>query len=366
MLHSISFTKYNSTQSVLHYDDIKHFIISDEKRTVLENLWNDSDDNSRNELCEIIEKKGNVFNSAMGLQDYQVRIKLLPSNVMNIITKPFLFLFDNVVLGSMLTLCLVYCVYELFLATHLFLADTFSFDLSWLILGGMFIFHEVGHASACKHYGAPIYDVGIGVAAFRPVLYANVTGAWYLNLKERLVVNIGGVYFQLILTAVTTLIAVYSENTSLFYLSKTMLVSVVFQFFPFYRTDGYWIISDLMGEPNLYKKAIKITSAKIRNWKATVLTKKECSIFAYFVIFECVILVSLLIFIVRSYSVIKSLPSRGLDFFQHMFAGDFHSFQSVSFADVWDVLILLFIIRFILFSINNRKRSAKGATGRLQ
>lgn len=366
MLHSISFTKYNSTQSVLHYDDVKHFIISNEKRTVLENLWNDSDDDSRNELCEIIAKKGDVFNSAMGLQDYQVRIKLLPSKVMNIITKPFLFLFNDSVLCFMLSLCFVYCVYELFFATHLFLAATFSFNLSWLIMGGMFLFHEVGHASACKHYGAPIYDVGIGLAAFRPVLYANVTGAWYLNLKERLVVNIGGVYFQLILTVVTTLIAVNSENTSLYYLSKTMLISVVFQFLPFYRTDGYWIISDLMGEPNLYKKAVKITSAKMRNWKTTVLTKKECSIFAYFVTFECVILVSLLIFVVRSYTVIKLLPSRVMDFFQHVFVGDFQGFQSVSFMNICDVLILFFIIRFIIFSINNKKRSAKGATGRLQ
>lgn len=78
----------------------------------------------------------------------------------------------------------------------------------------MCIFHEIGHSSACKYYKVPVNGVGFGVAAYRPVMFADVTGAWYLRLNQRLVVNVGGVYFQLIYTSVFFLLG-YIDTESM-------------------------------------------------------------------------------------------------------------------------------------------------------
>ena len=362
MSHRISFTEYNRSRSVLHLDGIKHYIISNDKRLDLEKLLSSCDDIAKNELCNIIDQKEGSINSKISLQDYQLRIKLIPARVMNVITLPFLFLFYDYFFLFAFVGCLGYSVYELFFNSHIFLSSTFSIDYSWIFLVVMFIFHEIGHASACKHYGAPIYDVGFGIAAFRPVLYANVTGAWYLNLKKRLVVNIGGIYFQIILSSITTLIAIYSENTSLFYLSKTMLASTVFQFYPFYRTDGYWFISDLMGEPNLYNKSKMIVSKKMSNWSNVVLTKRERGMFIYFITFEGVIIISLLVFVARFFHIIIMLPYKVFSFITQILSGDFHRIMYLSFRDIWVILVFFFIVRFFVAIANKKSGSAKGAT----
>lgn len=364
MLHNILFTEYNRSQSVLHLDDERHFIISNDKRAILENMLKGCDDDSKDELFKLLAEKGVEANTYVGLQEYQMKVKIIPAKVMNILTKPFLFLFYDTILCVVFTSLLGYLCYELFLASHTFLSTTFAFNASWLLLIIMFVFHEIGHASACKHYGAPIYDVGFGIAAFRPVLYANVTGAWYLNQKERLIVNIGGVYFQIILSSITTFLSIQFENSSLFYLSRTMLISVFFQFYPFYRSDGYWIISDIIGEPHLYKKAIAITSKKIRNWKKTILTPKELCLFIYLMSFECVIMSLLLFFIYNNFSILIRLPQEVVVSLSQIISGDFHRIETVSFHDIWVAIVVFFIAKFVFNTIHNRKRSANGATVR--
>ena len=49
MLHNILFTEYNRSQSVLHLDDERHFIISNDKRAILENMLKGCDDDSKYE-----------------------------------------------------------------------------------------------------------------------------------------------------------------------------------------------------------------------------------------------------------------------------------------------------------------------------
>ena len=362
MSHNILFTEYNKSQSVLHFDDKRHFIISNDKRAILERILDSCDDDSKNDFYRLLSKEKVDVNVYSGLQEYQIKVIILPAKVMNFITKPFLFLFNDIIFSFVFLLLLGYSCYELFLASQTFLTTTFSFDISWFLLVLMFIFHEIGHASACKHYGAPIYDVGFGIAFFRPVLYANVSGAWYLNQKERLVVNIGGVYFQIILASITTFFSIQLSNSSLFYLSRTMLVSVFFQFFPFYRSDGYWMISDVIGEPHLYIKAIAITSKKIRNWGTTILSPKELCMFIYFVSFECVVLLLLILFLYKNFYNFVLLPQKVLIILQQIISGDFHGIESVSFRSLWAVIVVLFVARFLLNTIHNRKRSANGAT----
>lgn len=61
---------------------------------------------------------------------------------------------------------------------------------------GSSLFHELGHASACKYYGIKHGGIGFGLYLNIPVLYTDVTEVWQLKRSQRCVVNLAGVYFQ--------------------------------------------------------------------------------------------------------------------------------------------------------------------------
>ena len=55
------------------------------------------------------------------------------------------------------------------------------------------LFHELGHASACKHFGIRHGGIGFGLYLNFPVLYTDVTEVWRLRRADRCIVNLGGV-----------------------------------------------------------------------------------------------------------------------------------------------------------------------------
>jgi putative peptide zinc metalloprotease protein len=82
-----------------------------------------------------------------------------------------------------------------------------------------------------------------------------------LNKYRRLVVNIGGIYFQLIIGSVLWVFYHWSLNNApvlLGYIQATFLtntVMIIYSMNPFMRNDGYWIYSDLFEIENLSKSA---------------------------------------------------------------------------------------------------------------
>ena len=97
--------------------------------------------------------------------------------------------------------------------------------------------------------------VGFGLYLNFPVLYTDVTEVWKLGRKQRLVVNIAGVYFQSI--CLTGLLVAFfcTGNDILRYLILIMNFGFVMTLNPFFKFDGYWIMSDLLGVPNLRSRS---------------------------------------------------------------------------------------------------------------
>lgn len=216
-----------------------------------------------------------------------------------------------------------------------------------LLLILMCLFHEIGHASACKYYKAPIGNVGFGIAGFRPVMFANVSGAWYLNQKQRIIVNIGGVYFQTIFAALLTVLSLQTNSTSLYYVSKTIIISVFLQFYPFYRMDGYWLVSDLMGEPNLYSDAINLLQNKFKT-KELKLTKRQKTLLLYFILTEFVVIASLLLFLIDNWGIIICIPEKLWIFFVSLLDGNVNNLKTLNFHFIWVGIILFLLIKSIL------------------
>ena len=113
------------------------------------------------------------------------------------------------------------------------------------------LFHEFGHASACRYGGAKPGEIGFGLYLIFPSLYTDVTDVYRLNRGARLRVDLGGVYFNAIFILI--LGGCYAATGNPLFLAAVFLdnVQILQQLFPLVRMDGYFILGDLAGVPDL-------------------------------------------------------------------------------------------------------------------
>ncbi len=111
--------------------------------------------------------------------------------------------------------------------------------------------HELGHATAASYFGAKHGGIGGGFYLFSPVYFADVTDIWRLKKWQRVVVNLSGMYFELIFCTLIALVGFFSNNYTLTLISIVVCINTLFNLNPFMRSDGYWVLSDLTNKPNL-------------------------------------------------------------------------------------------------------------------
>lgn len=129
------------------------------------------------------------------------------------------------------------------------------------IIGGVF-FHELGHATAAARFGVAPKTIGFGFYLIFPVFFTDVTNVWRLDKRQRIVVNLAGVYFQLLFSSL--LVGVFYLIPAAHGLPRTVIGAVlttnIFVVFyslnPFLRNDGYWVYSDFFELPNLMGRSI--------------------------------------------------------------------------------------------------------------
>lgn len=131
--------------------------------------------------------------------------------------------------------------------------------------------HEFGHASALSRYGGSPNGIGFGLYILLPVFYADVSQAWRLRRWQRIVVDIGGVYFQQLFFAFTALLATVFGGASLRAVCVAIDVMSLIALNPAFRFDGYWVITDWLGLTHLHRAA----TAYIRSLIASVVRSQS-------------------------------------------------------------------------------------------
>ena len=162
------------------------------------------------------------------------------------------------------------------------------------------IFHELGHATACKKHGATPGVIGFGFYYLIPVLFSDVSDAWKLPANKRIIVNLGGFYFEIIVGTISTIIYLITANEIFLLFPCVMLLDTLHNFNPLLKFDGYWILSDLLKIPNLHLTANKTFLAFIKGKQVYLSTHKKWLL----IIFE-LLSKSYIIFIILSIAVFK-------------------------------------------------------------
>jgi putative peptide zinc metalloprotease protein len=126
--------------------------------------------------------------------------------------------------------------------------------------------HECGHATACAYGGARPGAMGAGLYIVWPAFYTDVTDAYRLGKGGRLRTDLGGVYFNVVFILATAGAYAVTGYEPLLLIIPLQHFEIMHQFLPFIRLDGYYIVSDLTGVPDMFAR-IKPTLASLLPWK---------------------------------------------------------------------------------------------------
>jgi putative peptide zinc metalloprotease protein len=125
------------------------------------------------------------------------------------------------------------------------------------------MFHECGHAAGCRYGGARPGKIGVGIYLVWPAFFTNVTDSYRLSRAGRLRTDLGGLYFNAIfMLALAGIYAATSSEILLLVIAVTHL-EMLEQLMPFVRFDGYFILSDLIGVPDLFARVAPIVKSAL-------------------------------------------------------------------------------------------------------
>jgi putative peptide zinc metalloprotease protein len=120
------------------------------------------------------------------------------------------------------------------------------------------VFHECGHAAGCHYGGARTGKIGVGIYLVWPAFFTDVTDSYRLPRAGRLRTDLGGLYFNAVfMLALAGIYTATSDQVLLLVIAVTHL-EMLEQLLPFVRFDGYYILSDLTGVPDLFARVAPI------------------------------------------------------------------------------------------------------------
>ena len=132
------------------------------------------------------------------------------------------------------------------------------------------VVHELGHAYTATRFGCRVPTIGVALMVMMPVLYSDISHAYRLSSRrKRLWIAGAGVVAELGLAAVATLLWGFLPDgaiRSVVFVAATTswVMSLAVNINPFMRFDGYYLLADGLGIPNLQDRAFAFGQWRIR------------------------------------------------------------------------------------------------------
>lgn len=138
-----------------------------------------------------------------------------------------------------------------------------------------------------------------------PVMYIDMTSAWRLPSKQRVILDAGGMYFQALTIIPLTIIGFISQESLFFICSIYVLAMSVYNLLPFLKLDGYWLFCDYFELNNLSQNAFKIVKAQIVNRNNKV-SKRKKMYYIFSIVYASSIIFMFIIGIIYSITTIRN------------------------------------------------------------
>lgn len=152
------------------------------------------------------------------------------------------------------------------------LLATSNLAVMWPTLIVLKVFHEFGHAYACRRFGGHVPEMGAFLIVFTPCAYVDATASWgFPRKRDRIIVALAGMYIELAIAAGATFIwaatgpgLINAIAYNIVFLAS--VVTLLFNINPLMRYDGYYVFSDLVETPNLRARATAYATATLKRY----------------------------------------------------------------------------------------------------
>ena len=115
-------------------------------------------------------------------------------------------------------------------------------------------FHEFGHAAAARYGGSTPGAMGFGFYLFWPAFYTDVTDSYRLGRGGRVRTDLGGLYFNALVVLAVFAVWWLTGWHAVLLIVATQILQMVRQLLPLLRFDGYHVLADVTGVPDLYQR----------------------------------------------------------------------------------------------------------------
>ena len=127
-----------------------------------------------------------------------------------------------------------------------------------LVLLPVYAIHELAHASVCDYYGGKPGAIGTGLYYLAPFFYCDTSDSWRLPRRARILISAAGPFSTVLIASIFVFASFFISG----YAKDVLQISAFFGFYgfltnlsPVIETDGYYIVSDIVGIPNLRDEA---------------------------------------------------------------------------------------------------------------
>jgi putative peptide zinc metalloprotease protein len=129
------------------------------------------------------------------------------------------------------------------------------------------IFHEFGHAFACKRFGqvngsgGQVHVMGVMFLVFVPLPYVDTSSAWaFRNKHHRVIVGMAGIMVELFIASIAAVVWANTSTGTLHIIAYNMIFiasisTLIFNGNPLLRFDAYYVLLDFIEIPNLGQRS---------------------------------------------------------------------------------------------------------------
>lgn len=132
--------------------------------------------------------------------------------------------------------------------------------------------HELGHAYTCRRFGASVSTIGVAFLVLMPVLYTDTSASWTLpRRRQRMLIGAAGMLTELAVAAWATLAWSFlpdgmGRSAAFMLATTTWVMTLAINLSPLMRFDGYFLLSDALGMPNLQPRGFAVGRWQLREW----------------------------------------------------------------------------------------------------
>ena len=184
-----------------------------------------------------------------------------------IFSKPFLLVW---LVGFLAAVGVVFNRFSEFTEPITGILATRNLPFLWTSLIVLKVWHEFGHGYACKVFGGRVPEMGTMLIAGNPLAYVDASSAWsFPEKRRRLVVMLGGMFFESLIAIPTVFIWATTTNPMLKSCTYNIIftasvVTLLFNVNPLMKFDGYFILSELLGIQNLRSRSTKTINSILK------------------------------------------------------------------------------------------------------